>query len=106
MTWIEINERVRYAYDEENGVFILQHGRDGMFRTIKKFRYEDLKKIWDALPERATTDDIREVAKRLGIQTSLENYLMRIFTHVKFGGDLSTQNGRLVLIKSPDDCYL
>ncbi|GEM_PF-4998356 len=110
LIWIEINERVRYALDEERNEIILQHKQNGEFRTLKKFRYEDLKRIWDALPEKATTDDVREVAKA-GVRTgNLENYLMRIFTHVKFGGDLRSVKfrdgyNRMVLIKNPDDCF-
>ena len=110
LIWIEINERVRYAHDEENDVFILQHKKDGTFQTLKKFRYEDLKKIWDALPERATAEDVRDVAKRVGVNVgSLGYYLMRIFTHVKFGGDIINQrtggHPRMVLIKNPDDVF-
>ena len=107
LIWIEINERVRYAHDEENDVFILQHKKDGKFQKLKTFRYEDLKRIWDALPERATAEDIKDAAKRVGVNIgSLGYYLMRIFTHVKFGGDIISQrtggHPRMVLIKNPD----
>lgn len=110
LVWIEINERIRYAHDEENEVFILQHKKDGRFQTLKIFRYEDLKKIWDSLPERATAEDIKEAARRVGVNIGgLGHYLMRIFTHVKFGGDITSQrtggHPRMVLIKNPDDCF-
>ena len=110
LIWIEINERVRYAHDEESNVFILQHKKDGEFQTLKRFRYEDLKRIWDALPERATIEDIKKAAKIVGINVgSLGYYLMRIFTHVKFGGDITSQktggHPRMILIKNPDDCF-
>ncbi|RLI81507.1 hypothetical protein DRP04_05965 [Archaeoglobales archaeon] len=108
LIWIEINENIRYAYDEENEVFILQYKKDGRFQTLKKFKYEDLKKIWDALPDEATVSDIRSAAKAVGVNTgNLENYLIRIFTHVKFGGDLTSHNRKIgrpcmVLIKNPE----
>ena len=107
LIWIEINERVRYAYDERNDEFILQHKQNGEFQTLKKFKYEDLRKIWDVLPERATVEDIKEAAKKVGVNIgSLGHYLMRVFTHVKFGSDITSQqtggHPRMILIKNPD----
>ncbi len=108
LIWIEINERVRYAYDEKNDEFILQHKKAGEgYKTLKKWKFEDLKKIFDALPDRATVDDIREIAKAIGVSTgNMENYLIRVFTHIKFGCDLTTQqtggHPKLLLIKNPE----
>ena len=100
---IWITEAVGYRYNKESDEFELVRKKPYGVIPFKRFRKSDLQKIWEDLPKRATRIDVEQVARKHGLKIgSVVQYVMRIFTHVLFDGEIKTEGKQLVLVK-PDD---
>ena len=103
---IWITESVGYRYNKESDEFELIRKKPYGVIPFKRFRKSDLQKIWEDLPKRATRIDVEQVARKHGLKIgSVVQYVMRIFTHVLFDGEIKTEGKQLVLVK-PDDFNL
>jgi hypothetical protein len=100
---IWITEVVGYRYNKESDEFVLVYKKPYGIFTLKKFKRIDLLKIWNDLPKKATKTDVEQIARKHGLKIgSVAQYVMRIFTHVFFDGEIKIQGKQLFLVK-PDN---
>ena len=103
---IWITEKVGYLYDKEKEEFAIVRKDVIGYTTLKRIPKSILMKIWEKLPEKSTEFELRRVINELGLKLkAYTQYIMRIFTHVTFGGDLRIDGKRLVLIKEDFGIY-
>ncbi|ADB58569.1 hypothetical protein [Archaeoglobus profundus] len=100
---IWITEKVGYLYDEEKDEFAIVRKDVIGYTTLKRLPRSTLMEIWEKLPERSTEFELRQVMNELGVRAkAFAQYIMRIFTHATFGGDLRIDGKKLILVKPED----
>ena len=92
------------AYCIKDGELRLGWRKDGRINTALRIRMDQLKLLYDRLPEDATTSDVRRIAGELDLNiTSFETYIMRVLSRrAEFGGELVKEGRMLKLIKDSD----
>lgn len=105
--WIELTNS--FAYTVKDGKFKLGKKTGNGYTTHYALDYELVKKVYDELPEKATSDEVLDTARKLGLKISQGyiTYLMHFYArYVDFDAELkteySTSRPRLVLVKSED----
>ncbi len=102
--WTELTDSMLYLI--EDGHLRLGHKKDGKINPSLRIPMEQLKELYDRLPDEADSSDVRRVATELNLNiTSFETYIMRVLSRrAEFGGELIKEGRTLKLIK--DSQYL
>ena len=106
--WIDLTNSV--AYKVEKGKLKLGHKSRKGYSILYALDYELVKAVYDALPERATSDIVLDTARKfeLNITPKLITYLMHFYArYVDFDAELETEHTdkgrpRLVLVKKEE----
>lgn len=100
--WIDLTDSM--AYLVEGDILRLGHKKDGRVSTVLKIPMEQLRMLYDRLPEEADSSDVRKVAAELDLSiTGFETYIMRVLSRrAEFGGELVKEGRTLKLIKDSD----
>ncbi|WP_456327114.1 hypothetical protein [Archaeoglobus sp.] len=97
---IWITESIGYYYDEAKDQFVIVKKDPIKPVTLKRIDREDLMKLWNSLPSKFTEIDLRKAMNELGLRLKrYSNYILRIFTHVTFDGELRTEGKELFVVK-------
>jgi len=97
--WIDLTDKA--AYCVKDGELIIGWKKNDKIVNALRVPMDTLKKLYDRLPEEATTIDLKRVADEMGLNiTNLEGYIMRVLARrVEFGGEVVKEGRTLKLIK-------
>ncbi len=102
--WTELTDSM--VYKIEDGHLRLGHKKNGRVNSQLRIPMDQLRKLYDRLPDEADSSDVRRVAAELNLSiTGFETYIMRVLSRrAEFGGELVKEGRTLKLIK--DSQYL
>ncbi len=94
---IKLTDKVSYIYEKEKDCFVLLYSG----KRIKVLSRDALTNLIEALPDKATKEDVIDTCKKVGINIhpSLVLYLMRLLTHPIFGFELKIEKKKAILEK-------
>ncbi len=100
--WTELTDSMVFAI--EDGYLRLGHKKDGKVYPVFRIPMDQLRKLYDRLPDEADSSDVRRVAAELNLSiTGFETYIMRVLSRrAEFGGELIKEGRTLKLIKDSD----
>jgi len=98
-TWVRITDKC--AYRVVNGELVIAWKRVDKFVNALRITMDDLKRLYDALPDEADSTVVRATAAKLGLNVSgFETYIMRVLANrVEFGGEVIREGKVIKLIK-------
>jgi len=98
-TWVRITDKC--AYRVVNGELVIAWKRVDKFVNALRITMDDLKRLYDALPDEADSTMVRATAAKLGLNVSgFETYIMRVLANrVEFGGEVIREGKVIKLIK-------
>jgi len=100
-----VSGTVEYAIDKKRDLIRIRRRNSTWRYTIE---YSKAKKIFDMLPDRATSKDVIESAREIGIKMRSDSAsaLMRVFCYVDFNAEVIKEGKHLILIKYGDEGLL
>jgi len=98
--WIDLTDKAVYCVKDGELIIGWKKINDKIVNALR-VPMNTLKKLYDKLPEEASTADVRRVADEMGLNiANLEGYIMRVLARrVEFGGELVKEGKTLKLIK-------
>ena len=103
--WYPLTDKAYYRVDEEFVRIGFEKG--DRIEPVLKVCLEDLKRLYDNIPDEADSAKIRKLIKEMDIQipAGFETYIMRVLAnYVKFGGEILKEGKSIRFLK--DTAYL
>lgn len=103
--WYPLTNKAYYRVDEEFVRIGFEKG--DRIEPVLKVCLEDLKRLYDNIPDEADSAKIRKLIKEMDIQipAGFETYIMRVLAnYVKFGGEILKEGKSIRFLK--DTAYL
>jgi len=102
-TWVKITDKC--AYRVVNGELIIAWKRVDKFVNALRITMDDLKRLYDTLPDEADSATVRAIAAKIGLNVSgFETYIMRVLANrVEFGGEVIKEGKVIKLIKEKQE---
>ncbi|MHC1625364.1 MAG: hypothetical protein ACXQS2_05130 [Methermicoccaceae archaeon] len=97
--WIDLTDKA--AYCVKDGELVIGWKKGDKIVNALRVPMDTLKKLYDRLPEEATTTDLRRVAAEMELNIiGFESYIIRVLARrAEFGGELVKEGKTLKLIK-------